>query len=342
MYSGQQLSATLKDDNNETQAYRALGPDQILDAVESAGYRCDGHLMAMNSYENRVYLLGTEAGEPLVVKFYRPGRWTDAAIAEEHSFTFELADAEVPVVPPIRDEHGDTLFRYGPYRFSLFPRRGGRPLELDNLEQLEQLGRFIGRIHLVGRTRAFSHRPTLDIDTFGIESYVYLLENGFIPRDLETAYRSLAEDLLVRIKRCYDRAGDVTLIRVHGDCHPGNISWTPEGPHIVDLDDARNAPAAQDIWMLLSGDRIDQSAVLKKVLSGYEAFCSFDPRELYLFEALRTLRLLYYYAWIARRWDDPAFPRVFAWFNTQRCWEEHILTLREQAAEMDDEPLPMD
>jgi Ser/Thr protein kinase RdoA (MazF antagonist) len=315
---------------------------EILNAVEGIGYQCDGRLMAMNSYENRVYHVGMSEGEPLIAKFYRPGRWTDAAIAEEHDFTFELADAEIPAVPPIRDDRGDTLFRHGAYRFSLFPRRGGRPLELDNLRQLEQLGRFIGRIHLVGRTRTFSHRPTLDVDTFGSESYAYLLESGFIPPDLELAYRSLAEDLLVRIRRCYERAGDIALIRVHGDCHPGNISWTPDGPHIVDLDDARNAPAAQDIWMLLSGDREDKSESLRKIMLGYTAFCPFDSRELHLFEALRTLRLLYYYAWIARRWDDPAFPRVFTWFNTQRCWEDHILALREQAAEMDEELLPMD
>lgn len=194
---------------------------------------------------------------------------------------------------------------------------------------------------MIGRTRPFSHRPTLDIDSFGLESYVYLLDNGFIPADLEIAYRSLAEDLLLRIRNCYDRAGDIELIRVHGDCHPGNISWTPDGPHIVDLDDARNAPAAQDIWMLLCGDRADQNAALGEILSGYTLFSPFDPRELYIFEALRTLRLLYYYAWIARRWDDPAFQRVFTWFNTQKCWEEHILALREQAAAMDEEPLAM-
>lgn len=329
----------MKTDNNETLAYRALGPDQILDAIESRGYRCDGHLMAMNSYENRVYLAGVSDDEPLVAKFYRPGRWSDEAILEEHAFTAELAAADIPVVPPLRCEQGGTLFRHGPYRFSLFPRRGGRPLELDNLEQLEQLGRFIGRIHLVGRARCFEHRPALDVETFGADSYQFLLEKGFIPRELELAYRTLAEDLVAGVERCYQRAGDVPLIRVHGDCHPGNISWTPDGPHIVDLDDARNAPAAQDIWMLLSGDRNDQNTALNEVLSGYEAFCPFDPRELYLFEALRTLRLLYYYAWIGRRWDDPAFQRVFTWFNTQKCWEEHILSLREQAAAMDEEPL---
>lgn len=329
-------------DNNETLAYQALGPDQILDSVENLGYRCDGHLMAMNSYENRVYQVGIDRGESLIAKFYRPGRWSDAAILEEHEFARELADAEIPVVPPIRNDQGNSLFRNGPYRFSLFPRRGGRPLELDNLDQLAQIGRFIGRMHLIGRAKAFQHRPTLDVDTFGVESYKYLLENGFIPKDLEVAYRTLAEDLVVRIRNCYERAGAIDHIRVHGDCHPGNISWTPHGPYIVDLDDARTAPAAQDIWMLLSGDRSEQATILRKVLSGYTAFCSFDPRELYLFEALRTLRLLYYYAWIARRWNDPAFQRVFTWFNTQKCWEEHILSLREQASEMDEEPLPID
>ena len=326
-------------DNNETLAYQSLGPEQILDAVESLGNSCDGRLMALNSYENRVYMVGVIDHDPVIAKFYRPQRWSDAAILEEHEFAHELADAEIPVVPPFRNEQGASLFRHGPYRFSLFPRRGGRPLELDNADHLEQMGRFVGRMHLIGRTRPFEHRPTLDVASFGTESYQFLLDKGFIPAELEIAYRSLAEDVLLRIGYCYDRAGAVDPVRVHGDCHSGNISWTEDGPHIVDLDDARNAPAAQDIWMFLSGDRGDKTAGLNEVLSGYTEFCSFNPRELHLLEALRTLRLMYYYAWIARRWDDPAFPRVFSWFNTQKCWEEHILALREQAAEMDDEPL---
>ncbi len=326
-------------DNNETLAYQTLGPEKILDAVETLGHSCDGRLMALNSFENRVYLVGIIDHEPVIAKFYRPQRWSDAVILEEHEFAHELADAEIPVVPPVRDEQGTSLFRHGPFRFSLFPRRGGRPLELDNPAHLEQMGRLIGRIHLIGRTRPFVHRPTLDVASFGTASYQFLLEQGFIPAELELAYRSLAEDVLLRIGHCYDRAGPVDHIRVHGDCHSGNISWADDGPNIVDLDDARNAPAAQDIWMFLSGDRGDQTAALNKVMAGYTEFCAFNARELHLLEALRSLRMMYYYAWIARRWEDPAFPRTFSWFNTQKCWEEHILALREQAAEMEDEPL---
>lgn len=326
-------------ENSETQAYQSLGPEHILDAVESQGYVCDGRLAALNSYENRVYQIGLERGDGLVAKFYRPQRWSDEAIAEEHVFAAELADAEVPVVAPIRNEHGESLFKHGSYRFALFPQRGGRAPELDNPDHLEQMGRFIGRIHLIGRTRRFEHRPDLTVESFGEDSYRFLLEHGFIPPELELAYRSLAEDLITRVRYCYERAGDVPPIRVHGDCHVGNVLWTTTGPHFVDLDDSRNAPAAQDLWMLLSGDRPDRTAGLHDALEGYTQFCEFDPRQLHLFEALCTLRLMYYYAWLARRWRDPAFPRAFPWFNTQKCWEEHILNLREQAAAMDEEPL---
>lgn len=325
--------------NRQIQAYQSLGPEQILDAVESKGYHCDGRLLALNSYENRVYRVGIHAQEGLVIKFYRPDRWSDRAIAEEHRFAQELVDAEIPVVAPIQDALGESLHNHGTYRFALYPLRGGRALELDNQHQLEQMGRFVGRIHLIGRSRQFEHRPTLDVESFGLESYQFLLTGGFIPPHLEMAYRSLAEDLLRRVHYCYERAGEVAHIRVHGDCHSGNIMWTEDGPHIVDLDDARNAPAAQDLWMFLSGSREEQSTALSLVLEGYCRFNDFNPLELHLFEALRTLRLMYYYAWIARRWEDPAFPRAFPWFNTNKCWEEHVLNLREQAAAMDEAPL---
>ena len=326
-------------DNSEKQAYQSLGPEQILNAVESLGYRCDGRLLALNSYENRVYRVGIEADAGIVVKFYRPGRWSDDAILEEHAFADALADAEIPVVAPLKSARGESLMKFGAYRLSLFPLRGGRALELDNPDHLEQMGRFIGRIHSIGRTRKFEHRPTLNAESFGHESYQFLLERGFIPAHLEAAYRSLAEDLLLRVQHCYTRAGKVAYIRVHGDCHSGNVLWTDSGPFIVDLDDARNAPAAQDLWMLLSGTHAERSAGLHQVLTGYLRFCDFNPRELHLFEPLRTLRLMYYYAWIARRWEDPAFPRAFPWFNTNKCWEEHVLSLREQAAAMDEELL---
>ena len=329
----------LEEQDQAVQAYIDLSPDRILQAVESQGYRCDGRMLALNSYENRVYRLGLEDGTFIVSKFYRPNRWSDAAIAEEHAFSWQLADAEIPLVPPLRNQLGDTLFRFDSHRFSLFPYRGGRPPEFDNLEQIEQLGRFLARLHNVGSSQEFAHRPVLDVDTFGESGYRYLIEQGFIPTELELPYRSLVEDLLQQVRWCYERAGRVSLIRLHGDCHGGNILWTDKGPHIVDLDDSRCGPSLQDLWMFLSGSREEQTASLDALLGGYTLFREFDLRELYLTEALRTLRMIHYYAWIARRWSDPAFPMAYPWFNTQRCWEQHILDLREQAALMNEPPL---
>jgi Ser/Thr protein kinase RdoA (MazF antagonist) len=319
--------------------YQTLGPDRILDAVESTGLRCDGHLHALNSYENRVYQIGLEDGGFIVAKFYRPGRWSDEAIREEHAFSLELEEREIPVVAPLRDESGETLHYHEGFRFALFPRRGGRWPELDNPDNLLWLGRFIGRIHAVGAIQPFHHRPTLDIEHFGEESYRYVLEQGFVPAELQLAYRSLAEDVLKQVRRCYARAGEMSVIRLHGDCHPGNILWTDGGPHFVDLDDCRMGPAIQDLWMLLSGERRDMTMQLADILEGYTEFFDFNPRELNLIEALRTLRMLHYSAWLARRWEDPAFKQAFTWFNSPRYWEEQILALREQAALLDEAPL---
>ena len=319
--------------------YADLGPDAVLNAVDAQGFHSSGHLLALNSYENRVYQIGLEGGDFVIAKFYRPRRWSDAAILEEHSFTLELAEAEIPVVAPLADATGNTLFEYAGFRFALYPRRGGRWPDLDNPDNLEWLGRFLGRIHAVGASRPFQHRPMLDIQSFGVESYQFLLEQGFIPSYVEPAYRTLAEDLLDRIIAAYARAGNVRNIRLHGDCHPGNILWTEAGPHFVDLDDCRTGPAIQDLWMLLSGERQAMAGQLSELVAGYELFAEFDPRELHLIEALRTLRMLHYAAWLARRWDDPAFPQTFTWFNTPRYWEEHILQLREQAALLDEPPL---
>lgn len=326
----------------ENSAFQSLGPDDLLDAVESIGYRCDGRFLALNSYENRVYQIGIEDDRPLVAKFYRPNRWTDAAILEEHIFTQELAAEEIPVIAPIADDKGETLHHHGPFRFALYPLRGGRAPELDRPDHLEQLGRFIGRIHAIGRTRDYKYRPTLDIRHFGVESYQFLLEIGIIPVELTLAYRSLAEELVERIKTCFSRAEKIGIIRLHGDCHPGNILWRDDGPLIVDFDDARMGPAIQDLWMFLSGDRDYMTRRLTDLLDGYTEFCDFDARELHLVEALRTLRMMYYAAWIARRWDDPAFPAAFPWFNTARYWDDHILSLREQAALMDEPALVWD
>jgi len=318
--------------NEEQHAYRNLGPDDILSAVEDLGYHCDGRFLALNSYENRVYQIGLEERPPVIAKFYRPGRWSDAAILEEHAFTRELHTCELPVVAPLVDEDGQTLFYAEQFRFALFPRCGGRAPELDNPKHLEILGRYIGRLHAVGIIKPFTDRPTLNVEFFATASYQYILEHDFIPGELIPAYRSLAEHLVPLIESCYQRAGKVRYLRLHGDCHPGNILWTDEGPHIVDFDDVRMGPAIQDLWMFLSGDRTYMTIGLDDLLTGYTDFMDFNPRELHLVEALRTMRMMHYAAWLARRWGDPAFPVAFPWFNSGRFWEEHILALREQAA----------
>ena len=320
-------------------SYVNLGPDQILGAIESVGYECDGRIFALNSYENRVYQIGIYDSEPLVAKFYRPARWPDEAILEEHEFTAELSQHEIPVIAPIADKTGATLHHAGLFRFALYPRKSGRPPELDDPEHLVQLGRFLGRIHNVGATRPFIHRPEISIQSFGVDSFSYLLTNGFIPAELEESYRTTCEDLITRIERCFGRAGEFRKIRLHGDCHHGNILWRDDAPYILDFDDARSGPSVQDLWMLLSGDRQYMTARLADLLEGYTEFCDFNARELNLVEALRTLRIMNYAAWIARRWDDQAFPQAFPFFNTQRYWEDHILSLREQAALMDETPL---
>jgi Ser/Thr protein kinase RdoA (MazF antagonist) len=320
--------------------FAGLTPDCVMNAVESAGFRCDGRLLALNSYENRVYQVGVEDGPPLVAKFYRPGRWSDAAIAEEHAFVRALADHELPVVAPLPlAEGGGALGGFAGFRFALFPRQGGRAPEFDDGESLERMGRLLGRIHAVGALRAYRERPALDIEGFGDASLAYLLAEGFVPADLADAYRGVAAHALERVRACFARAGAFKVLRLHGDCHPGNILWAGDGPHFVDFDDSRTGPAIQDLWMLLSGEREERTRQLADLRAGYEDFFAFDPRELHLVEALRTLRLLHYSAWLARRWDDPAFPAAFPWFNTHRYWQERVLELREQLALMDEPPL---
>jgi Ser/Thr protein kinase RdoA (MazF antagonist) len=318
--------------------YAELGPEQVLAAVESLGFRCDGRLLALNSYENRVYQIGIEDEAPLVGKFYRPRRWSVEAILEEHAFALELAAQEIPVVAPL-SLGGSTLHTFSGFRFALYPRRGGRWPELQDADSRMWVGRFLGRIHAVGAVRAFRHRPVVSVAEFGAEPVAYLCQSGLIPEDLLPAYSSLAEDLLVRIRASFARAGQPAQIRLHGDCHLGNILWTDAGPHFVDLDDCRTGPAVQDLWMLISGDRSEQALQLSEIVEGYEEFRDFDRRELNLIEALRTLRMIHYAAWLARRWSDPAFPLAFPWFAQPRFWEEHILSLREQAAALDEPPL---
>lgn len=324
----------------EPTSFAGLSPDTVLDALDSAGYHGDGRLLALNSYENRVYQIGMEQGPPLVAKFYRPQRWSDAAILEEHAFVAELIEREIPVVGALADAGGATLRTFNGFRFAVFPRHGGRAPELDAPGTLEWLGRFIGRIHAVGALRPFAQRPALDIASFGEQPRDFLLEHGFIPDDLRASYTGTVNQALDEARRAFDRAGDsVAPLRLHGDCHCGNVLWTDAGPHFVDFDDSRSGPAIQDLWMLLSGERGAMTRQLCDLLAGYEDFHEFDPRQLHLIEALRTLRLIHYAAWLARRWDDPAFTAAFPWFNTQRYWQDRILELREQIALMQEAPL---
>ena len=322
-------------------SYAGLTPDTVLDALDHVGMRGDGRLLALNSYENRVYQLWMEDGPPVVAKFYRPARWSDAAILEEHAYTRELADHELPVITATAIGER-TLHEFRGFRFAVFPRRGGRAPELEDAKTLEWLGRFLARMHAVGALRPFRDRPAVDLASFGEEPRDYLLSHGFLPADLVDAWGRVLSLALDGIRRCYDRAGDVQTLRLHGDCHAGNVLWTDAGPHFVDFDDSRTGPAVQDLWMLLSGDRAAMNGQLAAVLEGYEDFFTFDPRELHLVEALRTLRMIHYEAWLARRWDDPAFPAAFPWFNTQTYWQNQILELREQIALMDEPPLSPD
>lgn len=325
---------------DDTHPYDALTPDVILDAVESQGYVTDGRLLALNSYENRVYQIGIEAEQPLVVKFYRPGRWSDAQILEEHQFCFELTEHELPVVAPLIDTQGNSLFMNAGFRFSLYPRKGGHAPELDDLDNLLILGRLLARLHAVGAAHPFKHRPALTLHSHGYDSVAFIREH-FIPPDLREAYDTLTADLLETMQAITEQLGDLVIIRVHGDCHVGNMLWRDDTPHFVDLDDACMAPAIQDLWMLLSGDRQRQMAQLAEILDGYYEFYDLDLRELRLIETLRTLRMLRYSAWLGRRWSDPAFPRNFPWFNSHRYWEEHILQLREQLAALNEPPLAL-
>lgn len=337
--------------NNRTQAqsptmhphpYDTLTPDTVLDALSSVGLHGDGRLTALNSYENRVYLVHLEDNSAVVTKFYRPGRWTPEQIEEEHAFALALAEAEVPVVAPLRLQ-GRTLHRYGGFAFSVSPRRGGRPPELDDPEVLEWIGRFLARLHLVGAQAPFTHRPALDIPRLGRVPMDELLTRGRIPAEARTRWCSAAEAALQAVEAAWARTPFLAL-RLHGDCHPGNILWAPTdrpggGPHFVDLDDACTGPAVQDLWMLLSGNRAQQQHQLGALLDGYETLRPFDRRELALIEPLRTLRLIHYSAWLARRWDDPTFPIHFPWFGSGSYWLEQAQTLWDQVASMEDEPL---
>ena len=321
-----------------TLAFADLQPEDIVATLTDLGFDCDGRFLALNSYENRVYQIGIEDERPVVAKFYRPGRWSDDSIREEHEFALDLAAQEIPVVPPLEID-GDTLKHSGHHRLAVYPCHGGRAPDLDNYELLTQLGRLVARIHLEGEVTAFKHRPRIDIESYGVESIDYLLDNDFMPEENRAAYESTAELVLDGVEACFERAGSTKELRLHGDFHPGNVLVNQDRLHIVDLDDCRHGPAVQDLWMFLSGDRVEQTPQLEALLEGYQSFRRFDPRELHLIEALRSLRIMHYAAWLARRWEDPAFKIAFPWFDSARYWDDHVLALREQVALMQEAPL---
>ena len=321
--------------------FHTLTPDFIMDAVESQGFHCDCRTFALNSYENRVYQVGIEDSQPLIAKFYRPGRWSAGQISEEHRFCFELAEQELPVVAPWRNPAGESLFGYQGFHFALYPRQGGHAPEFDNLDNLLILGRMLGRIHAIGGVQPFLHRPRLDSRSFGHDSAALVLER-FIPPDYRPSYEAVTQQLLEGVDDIIGGIADLRIIRTHGDCHAGNILWRDDAPHFVDFDDARSAPAVQDLWMMLSGDRQRQSVQLNALMEGYREFNDFDSRELRLIEPLRALRMLHYSAWIGSRWEDPAFPAAFPWFNTTNYWGEQILALREQVAALEEPVLELD
>lgn len=330
--------------SQKSHPYRLLTPDVIIEAVESTGRLSDLTILALNSYENRVFQVGLEEGDPVIVKFYRPGRWSPEQIDEEHRFSQYLYDLEIPVVPPLSintDSSFSTISTHSGFMFAIYPRQGGRAPQLDNLDHLHQLGCFIGRIHVAGKSFPLRYRRRLNTSDFGTSCVEYLLDNHFIPPELQQPYQSISEELLREIEACSPEASCYRQITLHGDCHAGNVLWRDERPHFVDFDDVVTGPAIQDLWMLLSGDRISRQRQLVEIIEGYETFMDFDLAELRLIETLRAMRLLHYNAWLARRWHDPAFPRAFPWFNTPRYWSDHILECKEQLANLRDQPLTL-
>lgn len=315
-----------------------LSPDTLLDAIDSLGVRTDGRLHALNSFENRVYQVGIEDGSTIIAKFYRPGRWRDETILEEHAFTLQLAEMELPVAAPLLfDEH--SLHKHNDFRFALYPRIAGRAPELSDPQALTWMGRFIARVHNIGETSRFAARENLSVERLGTEANAWLEASKLIPEELREAWHASVTRALESARLIFEATQGVKHLRIHGDCHAGNILWNDDGPWFVDFDDACTGPAIQDLWLLLSGEREAMQQQLGAVLRGYRQFRDFDLRELALIEALRTLRLIHHAAWIGRRWNDPAFPRAFSWFGTQRYWQDRILELKEQIAAMDEPPL---
>lgn len=318
--------------------FAGLTPERVLDAASSVGLEPDGRLFALNSYENRVYQLGTAAGLR-VLKFYRPARWSDAQIREEHRFTAELEHAELPVAAPVASAAGETLFRHGEFRFAAFPWLRGREPELDAQGARELLGRSLARLHQVGARRPFRSRPRIGIERLGREARELVLGSELLPDALHDAYEAASGALLTSIERAHEEAGGTAEIRLHGDCHLGNLLWDEHGPVFVDLDDCATGPRIQDLWMLLSGPPSEQRRQWGELLTGYLQFADLDFREVRLIEPLRGLRMLHHAAWVCHRWSDPAFPRAFPWFGEVRYWEGYVGDLREQLAAIEEPPL---
>ncbi|MCG7584434.1 serine/threonine protein kinase [Photobacterium sp. OFAV2-7] len=318
-------------------SFSDLTPELLLDALDSIGVRAESGLLPLNSYENRVYQFSAEDGARYVAKFYRPQRWSNEQIQEEHDFTHELLEQEIPVAAPIAFE-GRTLQHFGEHRLALFPSLGGRQFEVDNFDQLEWVGRYLGRIHQVGRRQPFAHRPTIGLDEYLHQPRQLLEQADFIPDHLKTVFFADLDLLIRELEQHWHT--DWQSLRLHGDCHPGNILWR-DGPLFVDLDDARNGPAIQDLWMMLNGERHDQLAQLDTILEAYSEFADFNQKELQLIEPLRGLRMVHYMAWLAKRWQDPAFPRAFPWFADNKYWEGQVLAFKEQLAALNEPPLQL-
>lgn len=318
--------------------YSRLSPDRVIDAVEHTGRLSDARILALNSYENRVYQVGIEEALPVIAKFYRPARWSEVQIREEHTFSLELAAAELPVVAPLMAENGETLFEFERYRYALFPRKGGQAPEPGDLDQLHRIGMLLGRMHAVSNKQGFVHRPQLTIERFIDAPAVVVQAPGFLPAPMRERYMLAHGQLRKKINLLPWQ--NATWIRTHGDCHPGNVLWTrDDGPWLVDFDDCQSAPAVQDLWMMLTSSRQEQELQLAELLDGYSMFCDFDVQELHFVEALRTMRMVHYAGWLASRWNDPAFPRHFPWFNTSYYWQQHVAELELQVQQMEEEPL---
>lgn len=326
-----------KSSGQDLQPFSGLTPEVVLDAAAAFDLAPDGRLFALNSYENRVYQLGADE-RLLVLKFYRPARWSDAQIAEEHTFTAELAQAELPVAAPLVIG-GDTLLRYQDFRFAAFPWMRGRAPELDAPEARQFLGRTLARVHQIGATRPFRARLSIGVKRLGWEARSQVLASTLLPEALRERYSSVSGALLERVSAAFAAAAGTREIRVHGDCHLGNLLWNERGPVFVDLDDCGMGVRVQDLWMMLAGPPAEQQRQWQEILEGYQQFADFDFLEVTLIEPLRALRMLHHAAWIVHRWADPAFPRAFPWVAEPRYWEGHLLDLLEQIATIDEPPL---